>query len=1084
MRGMTVRGLCLVVCVVLLWGGLPAAAPPAAAMPSGFTDTLVLGGLQLPTNVAFSPDGKVYLAEKSGLVKVLDSVDDTSPSTFVDLRTQVHDYLDRGLLGIAVNPDPAAPDSVHVLYSHDAPIGGRAPTYDDRCPRDADGEYACLGSARLSKLPVRADGSAGSEEVLIEDWCGNFPSHSVGTVLFGPDGALYAGGGDGAMPSTDYGQRGAPANGCGDPPQPVGTPLEPPEAEGGSLRAQDLRTAGDPVTLDGTIIRVDPDTGLPWPGNPLASHPDVNARRIIAMGLRNPFRFTFRPGTGEIWVGDVGQFAHEEINRVPEPRAGVVPNFGWPCYEGPVVLSRFSSLDLDLCNGLYAESGADAATPPWFSYAHRDDVVAGEVCERGAGDSVTGGVFYEGGAYPERFHGGYFFGDYARECLWMAPAGDGGLPDPDEVVNFSNTVGGIVDLKTGPGGDLFYVRIGTGERDGELRRIRYLNGGNQPPIAKATADPSSGSLPLEVAFDASGSSDPEGEPLDYAWDLDGDGAYDDATSVRPTRTYTEAGRVVVGLEVTDAAGATTTTSVAITPGASPPTATIASPGTSLRWAVGEEITFSGQATDADGTVLPDSTLTWQVVLHHCIAGNEASDCHQHPLQSFAGVASGSFAAPEHDYPAFLELKLTATAPSGLTDTEVVRLDPRTVELRFATSPPGLAVAAGGDATQTPFTLTAIEGMPITVTAPMQTVEGVTYRFQSWSDGGEATHTIVASEPMTLTAVLRPAGSTPFDGDPLTTERLQGATAQQQALAVSQVRFAANTASHAVLGRDDVFADALAGTALLRDGPMLLLPSEAIPPETLAELDRVLPSGGRIYLLGGQAAISPDVEETLEEAGFGVTRLAGASRVETSVAVAQEILRLNPQARDLAVARGYATVQDPTAAWADSVSAGAWTAQTRSPIVLTQTAELHPAVAAFVARMNPERSVVLGGLEALSAQVQDSLPSPQRIDGANRAGTAALIVEQLWPGLPDRFVVINGYVSDAWAYGLPAAGLAADAGAPLLLSNAAAVPPETLDGAAAPCGQDPRIDVLLAGPTSLLGEEIAEQLEGVDAPPCN
>src|SRR5680860_762427 len=116
-------------------------------------------------------------------------------------------------------------------------------------------------------------------------------------------------------------------------------------------------------------------------------------------GLRNPFRFTLRPGTAEIWVGDVGQFTHEEVNRIPAPRSGVVPNFGWPCYEGAPRSSRFSSLGLDLCNDLYAESGAEAASAPWFSYAHIDDVVAGETCVRGAGDSVTGGAFYDGGAY-------------------------------------------------------------------------------------------------------------------------------------------------------------------------------------------------------------------------------------------------------------------------------------------------------------------------------------------------------------------------------------------------------------------------------------------------------------------------------------------------------------------------------------------------------------------------------------------------------------------------------------------------------------------------------------------------------------
>ena len=95
--------------------------------------------------------------------------------------------------------------------------------------------------------------------------------------------------------------------------------LTPPTAEGGALRAQDLRTSGDPVALDGSVIRVDPATGAGLPSNPLAGNPDANARRIIAHGLRNPFRFTFRPGTSELWLGDVGWTETEEINRILDP---------------------------------------------------------------------------------------------------------------------------------------------------------------------------------------------------------------------------------------------------------------------------------------------------------------------------------------------------------------------------------------------------------------------------------------------------------------------------------------------------------------------------------------------------------------------------------------------------------------------------------------------------------------------------------------------------------------------------------------------------------------------------------------------
>src|SRR5262249_27238422 len=147
----------------------------------------------------------------------------------------------------------------------------------------------------------------GSEQVLVEDWCQQFPSHSIGHIAFGPDGALYVSAGEGASFNVvDYGQFGTPLNPCGDPPAGVGGTESPPTAEGGALRSQSLRRPSGPASLDGAILRVDPTTGAALPDNPLYSSADLRARRIIAYGVRNPFRFTFRPGTNEVWVGDVG----------------------------------------------------------------------------------------------------------------------------------------------------------------------------------------------------------------------------------------------------------------------------------------------------------------------------------------------------------------------------------------------------------------------------------------------------------------------------------------------------------------------------------------------------------------------------------------------------------------------------------------------------------------------------------------------------------------------------------------------------------------------------------------------------------
>jgi glucose/arabinose dehydrogenase len=446
---------------------LPLMATPAEALPNGFTESVAFDGLSVPTAVAFSPgDDRVFVAEKRGVVRVFDSLTDSSPTTFADLRTQVYNADDRGLLGLALHPDFPTDPRVYVLYTHDAEIGGEAPRWGapdtdvDPCP-DPPGarDDGCVYSARLSVLT--ADGNqATGEQVLIEDWCGQFPTHSIGDLEFGPDGALYVSGGDGAsFTFADYGQRGDPPNPCGDPPGDAGTALSPPTAEGGALRSQDLRTTGDPTGLDGTILRLDPETGAALPDNPAAASSDANTRRIIAYGLRNPFRFAVHPDSGELFIGDVGWNRAEEINRVADPTARV-RNFGWPCYEADARQPDYDDAGLDLCEDLYAD-GPSAHDTPWFFYEHAAELVDGDGC--GTGTSSASGVsFYPGGDYPARYDGALFYADFSRDCIWvMFPDGDG-VPDPSTATPFVAPASNPVDLVHGPDGDLYYPDIANG----------------------------------------------------------------------------------------------------------------------------------------------------------------------------------------------------------------------------------------------------------------------------------------------------------------------------------------------------------------------------------------------------------------------------------------------------------------------------------------------------------------------------------------------------------------------------------------------------------------------------------------------
>ena len=714
----------------------------------GFQETTAFGGLTQPTAVRFSPDGRVFVAEKSGLIKVFDGLGDATPTTFADLRTKVHNFWDRGLLSLAFDPAFPAKPFVYVAYTHDAAIGETAPRWgspgqtSDGCPNPpgATGD-GCVVSGRVSRLQADGDQAVGAEQVLIEDWCQQYPSHSIGDLRFGPGRALYVSSGDGAsFGFVDYGQAGSPRNPCGDPPTGVGGTQTPPSAEGGALRSQDLRTSADPTGLHGSIARIDPDTGEALPDNPLAGSSDANARRIVAHGMRNPFRFAIRPGTSEVWIGDVGWGQWEEINRIPNPTDATVENFGWPCFEGSGRQPGYDGADLSLCESLYSGGGA---TAPYLPYSHAGNVVTGEMCPTGS-SSISGMVFNPSGSpLPAEFDGALFFADYARNCIWVMQRNGGALPSPSQIKVLRAGAPGPVDLQIGPGGDIYYPSF----HGGTIRRIHY-SAGNQAPQAVASATPLSGETPLSVSFDGRGSSDPDsGDVLTYAWDLDGDGAYDDASGAQAEFEYTAAGSYAAGLRVTDNHGASATDTVAITAGDTPPTAAISAPTSGFRWAVADPIDFSGGATDPQDGVLPASALSWQVILHHC-----PSNCHAHPLQSFDAVESGSLPAPDHEYPSHLELRLTATDSAGLTDTRSVRLDPKTVSLAFASSPTGLSLTVNGANSATPFSRTVIQGSANTISAPSpQQLGSDTYDFGSWSDGGALTHGVQANAMATYTA---------------------------------------------------------------------------------------------------------------------------------------------------------------------------------------------------------------------------------------------------------------------------------------------------------------------------------------------
>src|SRR3954451_19026429 len=157
---------------------LPSATQPAAAqvssaiaaaLPSNFQESVVFSGLDHPTDIRFAPDGRVFVAQRNGVIKVFSSLTATTPTTFADLSTQVHNFWDRGLLGLEVDPGFPASPYIYVLYAFDAPIDGTAPTWNDACPSSPGATTdGCVISGRLARLTFNTTNNTmvpGSEQV-------------------------------------------------------------------------------------------------------------------------------------------------------------------------------------------------------------------------------------------------------------------------------------------------------------------------------------------------------------------------------------------------------------------------------------------------------------------------------------------------------------------------------------------------------------------------------------------------------------------------------------------------------------------------------------------------------------------------------------------------------------------------------------------------------------------------------------------------------------------------------------------------------------------------------------------------------
>ena len=358
----------------------------AGALPTGFVDETYAKGLGRPTSFAFSPDGRLVVALENGTARIITG-GVLQPAPFATLV--VDGENERGLSGLAFHPNFASNHYVYFYYT--VPAGA--------------------GSAhnRVTRFRVSGDKVVPDSAVTILDLpdLNKATHHMGGAMAFGNDGKLYVAVGD--------------------------------ASSGGN--AQSL------ATRFGKMLRINADGSVPT-DNP-ASFPRISGttsganRAIWAVGLRNPFTFSFQPHGGKMFINDVGKLSFEEINIGGRGR-----NFGWPESEGATSISGF--------------------TAPLYAYGH--DTGSPRGC------AITGGAPYDQdqAGFPTAFRGKYFFADYCGNWIYyLDPA------RPDEAKPFHTGLKAPVGLTVGSDGALYYAQRGTGE----IRRIRYTGRSSQAILA-------------------------------------------------------------------------------------------------------------------------------------------------------------------------------------------------------------------------------------------------------------------------------------------------------------------------------------------------------------------------------------------------------------------------------------------------------------------------------------------------------------------------------------------------------------------------------------------------------------------------
>ena len=585
--------------------------------PPGFQEQNFSSDWETPMGLVFDHTGKMYVFERAGKIYKYDNV---QKNLLIDISEEVSTSGDFGLLSTVLDPNFASNGYIYLFYAvrrHHLLYFG-TPEYET----EPDSLGASICRVTRFTLDINTNFTTlvpNSRHVILGQTkstgvpCTGI-NHGGGQMNFAIDGTLLISTGDGSR-GADF-ELQAFQDGIVTQ-EEYNVVIEYLGSTSGQWRSQLINS------LNGKILRIDPSTGYGVSSNPFFNSglPDANSSKVWALGFRNPFRFTIKPGTGShlqgdgnpgvLVVGDVGQDTKEEINMVTQGGQ----NFGWPYLEGidHIFLNNQPNHVPVNPKKPTIEWGRDYEIPARVvinNQVHNIGSLAFDFPDF-TGRAAIGGGFYGGESFPEAYHGTYFFADY--DSKWVKCIKFDANNNPISKVDFSPSIENLTYFTFNPFDEsMYYVT------NSRVARIFYAPGGNQNPIAEFTYTPRFGASPLNVSFDASTSSDPENATLTYSWDF-GDNAT--ATNTIVSHTFTanssSAQTFNVTLTVTDDFGATNSITKQVSVNNSPPQILSTSLDNLTKFSTLGNPTINLNAVVQDPDE-PNSTLkfNWEVFLYH------------------------------------------------------------------------------------------------------------------------------------------------------------------------------------------------------------------------------------------------------------------------------------------------------------------------------------------------------------------------------------------------------------------------------------------------------------------------------------